>query len=193
MQTTLKQITRDVAVMLGEPLLPECEPEEGILPALDSRVRLSAPGVLAELILTLPAEMLTGWKTLTGCSLTVDGNGTGIITLPEDFLRLGSLRLTEMRAGIEKTLADDDPLKEVLCSEWAGVRGSVERPRAVLAPGPDGSRVIKIYSASPEAVIEEGYYISAPVFDGNDRMDVPDRIYGEFVKRLAGELKENEI
>ena len=46
---SIRQLAADVATLLGETLLPENLPEECPFPSIENRVRILAPGILADL------------------------------------------------------------------------------------------------------------------------------------------------
>ncbi|MCH5226058.1 MAG: hypothetical protein J1D77_08640 [Muribaculaceae bacterium] len=50
MISTFKQLAIEVATILGEPLLPDCQPEESPFPGIENRVRILSPSLLASLI-----------------------------------------------------------------------------------------------------------------------------------------------
>ena len=97
----IEKITEDVAALMGESLQLECEAADSPFPDLASRVAILLPRLLTQLIRDAPKEQLEGWKELVG-ELTIDAEGVGLLTLPEDFLRFGTLRLTGWRQPVEQ-------------------------------------------------------------------------------------------
>ena len=54
----IERIAADVATLLGETILEECQPEESPYPGIEERVRILAPGILSN-ILMAPRETVT--------------------------------------------------------------------------------------------------------------------------------------
>lgn len=53
----LDQLASEVAILLGESLALECQPEESPFPGIKDRVRILAPGILATILILPPPDI----------------------------------------------------------------------------------------------------------------------------------------
>lgn len=192
MTIDLDKITADVAIILGEPLLPDCEPEEGPYPSLSERVRLSAPSVLGEIMECAPKGSLSEWKSMKGCRIEADISGRGTLILPDDFLMLGSLRLTGWKRPVEELSSLQGSAGDKLSSAWKGIRGSYERPFAFLSTG-GGKPSLVLSPCDDGSVIEDGWYMPRPAFDSSGEIFIPDRLYLPFLKSMAALIVKSDF
>lgn len=188
MKITLQRLASDVATLLGESLALECEPEESPFPGVMERVRLMASEILSDLICGSPLERLSGGKTLQATAKVAD-DGMVTIELPEDFLRLVNVKMSDW--NMEATVGGEEGSLEraLQASGWKGLRGQPERPVAVLDTRPGGKRMLRLYSSGRDAELEYGSYIPRPVFDTEGAMECPDALYGPLLMRLAEYFK----
>lgn len=56
-KVTLNQLATDVAILLGEALSLECQPEESPFPNLIDRVHTLAPGILSSLLIAVEDDI----------------------------------------------------------------------------------------------------------------------------------------
>lgn len=56
-KVTLNQLATDVAILLGEALSLECQPEESPFPNLSDRVQILAPGILSSLLIAVEDDI----------------------------------------------------------------------------------------------------------------------------------------
>ena len=54
---TMHQLAQDVAVVLGEALSLECQPEESPFPGIEERVQTLAPGLIHKLLIRSPDSL----------------------------------------------------------------------------------------------------------------------------------------
>ena len=147
-----------------------------------SKVEMAARAVLLEapselLVPGLPVRTRLIWP---GCP----GKGMAMLPLPEDFLRLLSVRLSDWRRPA-RIITDDDPASRWQSSPFAGVRGNPARPVAVITANPAG-RVAALYSsmAGPSVRLVQAQYVPIPrITDGFIRL--PESIYHDVVARIA--------
>lgn len=158
---SVAKITEDVADRLGESLTLECEPEESPFPGFAARVRALLPGVVRELLMTSPPVLLSGWKALEG-RLTVDDDGNGLLALPADFLRLGSLSVTGWN--------------RLVCREEVS---------------PDGVACLRLHRCRPSATLIRGSYLPAPQLTA-EGMEISPAIYPLVVEKIAACMREED-
>ena len=173
----IKRLADDVAVLLGESLSRECQPEESPFPDLEEKVRITAAGELAELLLAAPAEELTDTIELTGEAVKNEDEKSVTIPLPEDFLRLASIKMTDLPRPLTEVIYAGTTKSSRLGSEWPGVRG-IAAEMIVRS----GRRYLKIYGSAGE--IEYGSYVSRPLLK-DDTLEIPEGFYHKLLKRIA--------
>ena len=147
-----------------------------------SKVEIAARNVLLE----APASLLMPGYPIHTQLIWQDSQGRGMamLPLPEDFLRLLSVRLSDWRRPA-RIISDDHPASRWQSSPFAGVRGNPARPVAVITATPAG-RVAALYSskAGPSVRILQAQYVPTPrITDGFIRL--PETLYPEVVARIA--------
>ena len=183
MQKRIEEIAADVACMLGESLVLECEPEESPFPGLASRIGLLARECLATLLLESPKSMLDGWKPLRG-ELTHDAaTGTATMALPEDFLRLGSVKYSGWKKSVDEITDTGDVEVAIARGLWPGIGVNEWRPLATIEPGEDG-RVLRLYGCPEAGTLEHGLYMPMPALSG-DTLEVPAALYGRLCREVV--------
>ena len=185
MRKSLADITADVAAILEESLALLCDAADSPFPTLQERVRIEAPEIAMQLLLEAPPEAIDTWQTLPGGGLTTDADGLAALPLPEDFLRLGSVRLQ----GWERPAVpapEGDLLQRLLChSRWPALRGTNQKPVAFIKTTGSGRSLIMCPAPKGSLALAEGSYLAMPRFDGEERMTVPERLYGALLQRLS--------
>lgn len=114
-------------------------------------------------LLVTPPSRLTGWKTLPELDLTADAEGRVILPLPDDFLMLLSLRLSNWERPVREVLQPGNWLYRLQSSRWTGLRGTPQRPLAFFSAGDDGQPVVELFSAEPGAVVQLSEFRYLPV------------------------------
>lgn len=117
----------------------------------------------AEILSTSP-ELLRGWKRWPEVTAKADSEGRVIITLPEDFLLLLSLRLSDWERPVREVLRPDNWLYRLQNRRWEGLRGSPSRPLAFFTTDDEGRPALELFSSEPGADVSvtEGSYIPRP-------------------------------
>ena len=187
MKTDLERLAADVAALLGEPLITECETEESPFPGFTARVGRMATGVLTQMLRESPRALLTGWLPLAG-ALTTSNDGIPSIPLPEDFLMLGGIKLSHWQRGTDTVISPDHKLASRQYSSWEGIRGNPQRPVALIAIGNGGKRILRLIGGACEApVLDYGWYMPVPeINDGT--IEIPPALYPQLVEQIAGAL-----
>lgn len=149
---TLEQIRHDVMSRMGE--TPEVSPSSslGSIPhisqILDRKIRSLVPEFGSKLILDAPLEKLTGAEEYTA-DITPRKSKCGLyafdIPLPDDFLRLVSVRMKSWERAVLSVITPDSDKYLCQYSPEPGIAGCPSRPMAYLSPG----ILTAIGSASP--------------------------------------------
>ena len=101
--------------------------------------------------------------TLNALSLNADSEGRVILTLPDDFLSLLSLRLSGWERPVREVLRPDHWLYRLQAMRWTGLRGSPQRPLAFFTIEDEGHPALELFSSIPDApvTLEEFRYLSS--------------------------------
>ena len=172
------------ATLLGEALEIECETEESPFPCIEDRVRILAPGILRDILTEAPLSLIEGFKPLTG-SPVINSSGMVELPLPDDFLRLVSVRMSDWKTSVTELLTTGSKDWSLQTSRWRGIRGNPERPVAFIDYNTSGKRVLKCFSSGNEATLSTGLYVAMPKFDSGGNMEVPDALKYDLATRLA--------
>jgi hypothetical protein len=137
-----------------------------------------------------PNYLLDEGSAMTGEVVWEDdehpGKGSGYITLPDDFYRLVTFKMSDWRMPVVDAITEDSPLYAIQRSRF-GVKGCPERPVvAIVHHG--SSQVLEFYTcAGGEGVdIERAQYIPIPSIETDAQtsaktIDIPHRLYAAFV------------
>lgn len=113
-----------------------------------------------------------------------NGDGSGWLLLPADFMRLVSFRMSDWSRTLYEAITPDDASYALQRSRWRGLRGTPSRPVCALCVRPEG-KVLEFYScASEDAFVDGGVYIPYPTID-NGGIDISERCYEAAVYECA--------
>ena len=188
MRYSLPQIIHDVSVLLdldGEdlPLInPADPPARTIADIILSQVEWGARQAIEE----APLDKLgTGVPIHGGVAWhAAPGVGKGLLLLPDDFLRLLAIRMSDWRRDAKIITALDEEY-QWQSSRFAAIRGNPERPVAAIITSPLG-QAVELYSsqAGPEVTIAKALYLPVPrITDG--AIELPRLLYPDILRRIA--------
>ncbi|MCH5228546.1 MAG: hypothetical protein J1F12_00945 [Muribaculaceae bacterium] len=181
----IEQLASDVAALKGEALLPECEPEESPFPDMETRVRILAPGILAVLLKESDLSDIHT-KNLPG-SVTIDEEGVAGIPLPEDFLKLVCVRMSDWTRPVTHITGSEDADSYLQGSRISGIRGNPHRPVVITDYDASGKPMLKLYTTAKGSKLQTGLYIPRPVVSDNS-IDVPDGLYPRLLKEISSAI-----
>ena len=167
------EIIRNVALHLG--VDPDEMPTsaESPYPSLADRIRANLEESVAQAILSTRKELLTGWRLLPDDGLTVADDGSVLLPLPDDFLVLHSIRMSDWEREVTEAYPSDHWLHRLQGSRWHGLRGTPARPVAFETLTEDGKRALRLYSSGRGATLASGWYLPAPKINDADEIDIP--------------------
>ena len=186
-ELTFKQLAIDVATLQGDCLALECSPDESPIPDFENRVRIIAPGILSSLILDTPPEDFSDPKKLSS-DISIDENGTVTLKLPEDFLKLVSIRMSDWKRSVTQPVVTGQLDHSLQSSRFAALRGNPERPVVMKGFDNAGNRCLRLFTSSRDATLAEGLYMASPDISG-DSISIPEGLYHQLVARLAESIK----
>lgn len=107
---------------------------------------------------------LQGWKSVGGATYIADAEGRVVIPLPDDFLSLLSLRLSNWERPVKEVLEPSCWLYRLQPMRHTGLRGTPRRPLAFFTIDDEGHPALELYSSAPNAPVslEEFLYLSLP-------------------------------
>lgn len=184
LEVSINKTASDVAAVLGESLALECQPEESPFPDLEHRVRIIAPGILANLILEADTALTTDAKEYSG-EVTLDNDGTGILPLPDDFLKLSAIRMSGWGKTVTEITGTDNRKHAMQRSVWKGIRGTPQRPVVTMDFDSEGKRCLKLYSCEKTSKLSFCRYIPTPDSAGENSLVLPKALYGPLILKIA--------
>ena len=94
---------------------------------------------------------------------SAEGIGRGVMTLPADFLRLVTFRMSDWRRDVTEAIYEDDPRYALQLSAFAGVRGCPEKPVVAIIQSTEGL-TLELYSCAsgPSIHIDKARYLPRP-------------------------------
>jgi hypothetical protein len=185
----LSDILRDTRIYLNyngadQPLVSQCDTDTLMLDDLIlSKVAMATREVL---------EASPPWLTGPGiplCSRRLswpegEGRGMAILALPDDFLLLRTIRLSDWHRPA-RIIREDDPAYAWQSSPFIGVRGNPSRPVAVIVQQPQGW-IAELYSSSagPGVTVMTAQYHPVPKVIGST-IDIPPLLYDAVIHRIG--------
>jgi len=166
------EIIRNVALHLGADPDEIPSAAESPYPSLADRIRANLEECVAQAILSTPKGLLTGWRLLPDDGLTVSDDGCVLLPLPDDFLVLHSLRMSDWEREVTEVYPSDHWLTRLQGSRWHGLRGTPSRPLAFETLTKEGKRALRLYSSGKDATLASGWYLPAPKINESDEIDI---------------------
>jgi hypothetical protein len=127
-------------------------------------------------------SMIEG-KDASNASLSIDDQLVGRISVPDDFIRLVSVRLSSWSSAKSSAISEDSPEYRMQSNRW--VCGTPNRPVAALANGKSG-RVLELYKASSANDTLKSFTYVPSVADDAESVDISDQLAGAFIYFIAG-------
>lgn len=174
----LADIVRDVKVVLDENMSSE------ELLALEDIETLSMEDIIESKVVeavrrvesVAPINMLESGHNLID-SLFWNGDGSGFVVLPDDFMRLMAFKMSDWERVVTDAITVDDPMYAKQSSRYKGIRGNKQKPVCAIVNRPEG-RVLEFYSCDNEsATMEMGVYRPYPKIDEYKGVEISERCY----------------
>lgn len=144
---SIEDIVAKVRVKLDEIGLDESEMMDALEDNtnLDSVIKSCIAEAYRLINMSADISMLEGVQGTA--SLSIDSNKVGRVTLPDNFLRLVSVRLSSWISSYSKLITENSPEYRMQSNKW--VCGSPECPVAALVHR-NGDRVLELFKAASE-------------------------------------------
>lgn len=163
----VSDIVRDVRVALDENARGGSLLEEGDIDTLEletliiSKIEPSAKAVTTAAPRMLldrgePFASEIGWKQSIG-------KGCGVVSLPDDFLRLVSFQMSDWAIPVTEPITDEMPQYALQTSRTVGLKGNPERPVAAIVHTSTGLK-LEFYSCTEgeNVTLRKARYIAVP-------------------------------
>lgn len=182
----LAEIVKDVKIVLDENMTSE------ELLALEDIETLSMEDVIESNVVeairrvesVAPINMLESGHNLID-SLFWNGNGSGFVVLPDDFMRLMAFKMSDWERTLHSAIEATDPIYAKQSSRFKGVRGNKQKPVVAIVNRPEG-RVLEFYSCDDEnATMEIGVYRPYPKVDEYKGVEISERCYRAVVYTIG--------
>lgn len=175
MQINIQDMIRKVRIAIDEQV--PVDTESDFTERLDEEIRHALRTACIQLCGELPLDMLLP-TTLANADISIhvtNTDGTGMISLPHDFLRLVKFKLNSWVQSVRQLT---DPLSNegrMQASTWT--RGTPEKPKAMLGETRSGYRMLEYYTAGKnnnayDHTVECFCYVGSPSESG-DSMNLP--------------------
>ncbi|MBO4850329.1 MAG: hypothetical protein J5529_05420 [Prevotella sp.] len=115
----------------------------------------------------------------------VPGYGMAVLPLPDDCLRLLTVRLTDWRRPAH-IITENDPEYRWQHTPWPGVGGNPSRPVAAICQRPTGM-VAELYSSDGgrDVAIAVAQYYPVPHVTADGTVDIPSLAYDDVIRQVA--------
>ena len=185
---SIKVLAAQVATLLGEALGIDSIEADSPFPDIESRVRLIAPGILSKLLLEAPVSQLPASFPITD-NLAIDPYGVARLDLPDNFLRLVSLKLSDWQRPLSEISSDPATLA-MQASDIDGIKGSPQRPVAIIDIDAFGTKQLKLFSTSSGSRLEHAFYVPVPEVDAADSISCPETMHHALVEGMLKDFSQ---
>lgn len=185
----IEDTIRDVRIALdlnntSEPLLIENDIDTL---TLDEIIKKKLPIGARIVHVNAPRYLLDSGKAFGGTiGWTGDiGKGSGVIHLPDDFLRLVTFQMSDWSYPITEPITDSMPIYRMQHSRYAGIRGNPQKPVVAITQQPIG-QVLEFYSckAGESVTLRRARYIPIPrIKDGG--IELCEKLYDATIQYTA--------
>lgn len=127
-------------------------------------------------------SMLEG-KQYTKAALTIDSNRVGHVSLPSDFLRGVTFRLSSWQSSASDIITEDSPEYRMQSDPWAC--GTYQQPVVALVHTANG-RELEFYKAKSASDTLKSFVYMPEWDNSSEAVDVPDLMAEAFIYYVAG-------
>lgn len=190
MKYDVERLVREVRVMMDENADGGLLAESGDVDTLglDDLIEAQLPDVLKAVLLAAPAEDLGSGVQFEDTDLVWEsgheGLGMASMLLPEDFLRVVFVQMSDWLKGVSTTIGVDNPLYDLQRSRYGAGRGTPERPVAAVVRQSFGLTLEMYTSITPGARLKRGRYVRIPEIE-DGKLEVPMRLRRTLVRATA--------
>lgn len=179
-------IERDVRVALDENEVSTQLVQMGDVDtlALNDIIRSKIVEAVRRVELAAPAHLLEEGHDFSS-GIYWNGDGSGWVLLPDDFMRLIAFRMSDWERTVYEAISVDDPLYAKQSSRYKGIRGNVQKPVCAIVNRAEG-KALEFYACKDNtAMIVRAGYLPYPSIDANDGIDISQRCYEAVIYTIA--------
>lgn len=191
---SLHEIISHVRVLLN--YSPECKSLIDVCDeptfSINCLIATMLPTAAREVLLTAPIAAIDTLRPLSGklCWKHLPGADMAFLPLPDDFLRLASIQLSDWQRPAH-IISEESPEYDLQSSRFPGVRGNPQRPVAAIVRYPFGL-VVELYSSfgGEDVTLRKALYVPEPHLDADHCIDLPKSLFHDIMQRTAGMVLE---
>ena len=149
---------------------------------LDGIIRAKIPEAARDVTETASVELLEPVPMGTTVSTR---EGGGVLSIPDDFLRLVSLRMKGWNRSVTVAAAEGSDIDRMQRNKYT--RGTATKPVCVLSHDDSGKKILEYFGASDS--VEKALYMPIPkvdVMDGVEKIGISILLKQAIVRRAAG-------
>lgn len=179
-------IERDVRVALDENDVSTQLVQMGDVDtlALNDIIRSKIVEAVRRVELAAPAHLLEEGHGFSS-GIYWNGDGSGWVLLPDDFMRLIAFRMSDWERTVYEAISVDDPLYAKQSSRYKGIRGNVQKPVCAIVNRAEG-KALEFYACKDNtAMIVRAGYVPYPHIDKDDGIDISEKCYTAVVYTVA--------
>lgn len=105
------------------------------------------------------------------------GKGSGVIHLPDDFMRLVTFKMSDWERPVVEAIDETDPRYELQGSRYSGIRGNIQKPVVVITQQPVG-QVLEFYSCigGSSVTLSRARYIPYPKIGADNGIEICEKL-----------------
>lgn len=120
---------------------------------------------------------------------SVNSQGKAQLLLPDDFMLLDTVKLSDWKVAIHEILPAEHPRRKLLGSPWSGIAASPERPACLRVSTGRGDVLLLLGSSAESPALQTATYCpypaTAPDDDGDPAIDWPETLLFPLAKAIA--------
>lgn len=185
----IQDIERDVRIALDENDVSTQLVQMGDVDtlALNDIIRSKIVEAVRRVELAAPAHLLEEGHDFSS-GIYWNGDGSGWVLLPDDFMRLIAFRMSDWERTVYEAISVDDPLYAKQSSRYKGIRGNVQKPVCAIVNRAEG-KALEFYACKDNtAMIVRAGYLPYPSIDANDGIDISQRCYEAVIYTIAASV-----
>lgn len=182
----IQDIERDVRIALDENDVSTQLVQMGDVDtlALNDIIRSKIVEAVRRVELAAPAHLLEEGHDFSS-GIYWNGDGSGWVLLPDDFMRLIAFRMSDWERTVYEAISVDDPLYAKQSSRYKGIRGNVQKPVCAIVNRAEG-KALEFYACKDNtAMIVRAGYVPYPHIDKDDGIDISEKCYTAVVYTVA--------
>lgn len=118
------------------------------------------------------------------CAPVFSTDTSGYISLPKDFLKLGSFRMSDWEIPLFNPLPATSLTRRLQDTQYPGLKARPSKPEIFIVPSPHGFRLEFFGCLSRDAFPAVASYIPRPAINDENLMFLPSDIFNDLIQNL---------